>query len=158
VEIGGWRTFTTRIPPPFMLQELVHRNASAVLFTATQAPAVTLEKLEVKDLGGLTRIRVRASNAKSAIPTVSGRALRHKLVLQDRMKIEGKGIEVVSGGIVQDPVMNRVNFVEKRPWMILTHVPSFGNRDVQWIVRGKGKVTVTFESLKAKDQTLEFEL
>lgn len=55
IEIGGWRTFTTRIPPLFMLPEMVHRSASAVIFTAEQAPEVELELLEQTPLGnGLT--------------------------------------------------------------------------------------------------------
>jgi hypothetical protein len=158
IEIGGWRTFTTRIPPIFMLPELVHRNASLVIFTARQTPEITLELLETKELGdNLHRIRVRASNA-GAIPTLSRRAIQNDIVREDILSIEGKGLEVVSGGIVRDLQLGNVDYVEHRPWRIFTSVPSFGRRDVQWIVRGKGKVTVSFDAKKARNKSLSLEL
>jgi hypothetical protein len=158
IEIGGWRKFTTRIPPPFMIQEMVHRNASLVIFVARHAPDVKLEALEVKDLGdGLHRIRVRASNP-NALPTLSAKALGKNLIRKDLLTIEGSGIQVVSGGIIPDLVYDRVEPVAYRPSMIFTSVPSFGKRDVQWIVKGSGKVTVTYDALKAKDQKLTLDL
>ena len=80
------------------------------------------------------------------------------LVRKDLLTIEGSGIEVVSGGIISDLVYDRVEPVAYRPAMIFTSVPSFGKRDVQWIVEGSGKVTVTYDALKAKDQKLTIEL
>ncbi len=158
VEIGGWRTFTTRIPPTFMLPEMVHRNASLIIFIARQAPEVELETIDVESLGGdLHRIRVRAMNRK-AIPTMSSNAARKNLVRKDILSIVGEGIEVVSGGIVQDLLLDRVDYVEHRPHMVFTTIPSFGKQDVQWIVKGSGTVTVTFQSVKATDRTLNLEL
>ena len=158
IEIGGWRTFTTRVPPLFMLPEMLHRNASLVMFTAQHAPDIELELVNIKSLGnGLHRIRVRAGNEK-AIPTLSSKALQKSLTRKDILKIEGKGIEVVSGGIIEDIHLDRIDPVEHRPWMIFTHVPSFGKREVQWIVKGGGRVTVTFDSIKAKNQTLTIDI
>jgi hypothetical protein len=158
IEIGGWRTFTTRIPPTFMLPEMLHRNASLVIFAARHAPEVELQLLEIKKLGDdLHRIRVRAVNSK-AIPTLSARAIRRKLARRDILSIGGRALEVVSGAVVSDLHLDRLEPVEHRPWMIFTHVPSFGSRDVQWIVRGRGKARVTFSSLKAGDRTLEIEI
>ncbi|MDH3890160.1 MAG: M14 family metallopeptidase [candidate division Zixibacteria bacterium] len=156
VEIGGWRTFTTRMPPPFLMLEMVHRNASMVIFTARHAPVVSLELLDVTDLGGgLKRVRVRASN-RNAIPTLSSTAVRHKIYRKDILRIDG--VEVVSGGIIEDRFLNRVSSLEHRPHMIFTSVPSFGRRDVQWIVRGKGKAKVTFEAIKARNKSLTIDL
>ncbi len=158
IEIGGWRQFTTRIPPTFMLPEMVHRATSLVMFTAKNAPDVSLEVLETKKLGnGLTRIRVRAANA-NALPSLSSKATGRDVVRKDILKIEGNGLEVVSGGIVDDLVFDRVQNVDYRPWMIFTSVPSFGKTDVQWIVKGKGKATVTYDALKAKNKTLTVDL
>lgn len=158
IEIGGWRPFTTRIPPTFLLPEMVHRNASAVIFTSKHAPDIELEVIEVEDLGDdLHRIRVRAANS-NAIPTLSNRAQRYNLVRKDILSIEGRGIEVVSGGIIEDIHFEKVRPVEYRPGLIFTSVPSFGKRDVQWIVKGRGKVRVTFDSMKAKNQSLTFQL
>lgn len=158
VEIGGWRAFTTRIPPVFMLPEMVHRNASLVIFAAMNTPEVSLEVYEVEKLGtDLHRVRVRASNPK-ALPTISGRALRRNLVRRDILKLGGKELLVVSGGIVEDSRLDRVRAVEHRPWLIFTSVPSFGTREVQWIVRGSGTATITFDSVKAANRTITVDL
>lgn len=158
IEIGGWRTYTTRIPPTFMLYEMLHRNTALVIHTARHAPDIELELLEVKNIGnGLRRVRVRASNP-NAIPTVSSIARRHDLVRDDIFTIEGSGIEVVSGGVLQDIHYDRVSPVKYRPYMIFTTVPSFGKTDIQWIVKGSGKATVTFDSKKAKNRSLTINL
>jgi len=157
VEIGGWRQFTTRIGPTFMLQEMVHRNASLVIFTAGHAPTVELEVVEVKKLAdNLHRIRVRSSNRK-AIPTLSAQAIRRDIVRPDILRLEGEGLKVVSGGIVSDALFDKVDFVEHRPWMIFTSVPSFGERTIQWIVEGHGKATITFDAIKATNRSLTVE-
>jgi hypothetical protein len=154
IEIGGWRKFTTRMPPPFLLPELVHRNASLVIFLARHAPEVDLTLLEKKKLSsGLTRIRVRLSNNK-AIPTLTDQALRHKLVRQDIVRFEGRGLTVVSGGIVDDLQLDQFTPVEHRPQLIFTSVPSFGKTDIQWVVKGRGQAKVIFDSLKARNREL----
>jgi hypothetical protein len=158
IEIGGWRTFTTRLPPTFMLHEMLHRNASLVMLAGRHAPEVEIEVLEIKKLGdGLSRIRVRASNP-NAIPTLSAIAGRHDITRQDILKIEGGGIEVVSGGVLSDLYHKRFKPVEHRPHMVFTTVPSFGKTDVQWIVRGGGKVGITFDSIKAKNRSITINL
>lgn len=158
IEIGGWRTFTTRIPPTFMLPEMVHRNASLVIFTAQNAPEVTLEVLEVRKLApDLHRVRIRASNGHG-IPSLSSKATQKKLARRDILSLEGAGLEVVAGATVDDLRLDEISPVEHHPERIFTSVPAFGKRDVQWIVRGKGKASVTYRSLKAKDQTIEIEL
>ena len=100
---------------------------------------------------------MRASNRK-AIPTLSAQALRRNIVRKDMLRIEGEGLKVVSGGIVNDPYLDKVDYVEHRPWLIFTSVPSFGERQVQWIVEGKGKATVTFDSVKAANRSLSLDL
>lgn len=158
IEIGGWRKFTTRIPPLFQLPEMVHRNASHVIFVARNLPNVAMEVIEKKELGdGLHRIRVRLTNDR-AIPTLSNKARKANLTREDIIKIEGNGIEVVSGAFVDDIHMDQISPVEDRPWMIFTTVPAFGKRDIQWIVRGSGSAKITYDAKKARSvsQTVQF--
>lgn len=158
IELGGWKAFTTRIPQKFQLLDLVHRNASHVIFVAQHTPEVELEVLEIKSLGdGLNRIRIRAWN-DNAIPSLSHVAMNKDIVRPDIFSIKGSGIEVVSGGIVQDIHYDRVRFVEHRPHMVFTSVPSFGYRDIQWIVRGNGKVTISYDAKKAANRELSVNL
>ena len=158
VEIGGWKRFSTRMPAPFQLPELVHRNAALVMFIAEQAPQVELSLVKVEDLGGgLKRVRVRLGN-KHAIPSLSTKAVRHNLVRRDLVRIEGRGIQVVSGGVVEDPTLNRVRYVEHRPHLLLTRVPSFGRTELEWVVRGNGRARVSYDSIKARNGSLDIDL
>ena len=68
------------------------------------------------------------------------------------MKIEGSGFDVVSGGIVRDPFLDRISYLEHKPERIFTSVPSFGDRVIQWVVRGSGTATITFDSQKTQNQ------
>ncbi len=158
IEIGGWRTFTTRMPPTFMLQDLVHRNAMFVTWTATQLPQVSLEIIEVKGLGGgLWRVRARAADA-TAMPSLSAQARNRKLCRLDEFRIDGKAIEVLAGGILEDPYFDRWTPVEHRPARIFTFVPGFGKQEVQWIVSGSGPITVTYDGLKCGKREAKAEL
>jgi len=158
VEIGGWRTFTTRMPPPFLLTEEVHRFASFIMFSSRHSPEIEMKAIEVKKIGDeLTRVRVRLTNSK-AIPTLSRKSLSKKIARKDIVKIEGKDIEVVSGGIIEDIHFERIKYEDNRPWMLFTHVPGFGKRDIQWFVKGSGKARITYDSLKAKNKTIHIDI
>lgn len=158
IEIGGWRTFTTRIPPTFMIPEMAHRNAALVIFIAQHTPDIELQLIDVKSLGGdLSRVRVRAINP-NAIPTLSRRALQKKMYRKDMFKLEGNGLQVVSGGIVDDLHYDKVSAVDHRPWLIFSSVPAFGTREIQWIVKGHGKAKVTYQAVKASNRSLTVDL
>jgi Zinc carboxypeptidase len=152
IEIGGWRTFTTRLEQPFQLQDMVHRNSAHILFTAKHTPVIELKITELEEIGnGLTRIRARASN-RNAIPTLTAMAWNKNLARRDIFSLQGRGIEVVSGGIVLDKHLDVVRHEEHQPGTIYTKLTSFGHVDVQWIVKGEGKATISYQSVKAVDQ------
>ncbi|MBU1677194.1 hypothetical protein KKA85_15615 [bacterium] len=158
IEIGGWRTFTTRMPPPFLMPEMLHRNAMYVLWTAGEAPRVSVEITETRDLGdGLWRVRARAVNA-GAIPTLSGKARGKAILPLDEFRIAGDGIEVLSGGVLLDRWFDTVAAVERRPERIPTWTDGFGVREVQWFVRGKGEVTVEYVGKKSRDKAVTAKL
>jgi hypothetical protein len=149
VEIGGWVKMSTRISAPFMLIDLVHRNAMAVLFTAKQTPEVSLDVTEVKEVGkGLYRVRTRLSNSK-AIPTMSYLAQKVKLYPKDMLKVEGKNAKVVAGGLLTDAYRDLVTHKKHRPELQFLVVPGFGKVEHQFLVEGKGEVTVSYASRHA---------
>ena len=83
IEIGGWVKISSRLPQPFMLPELVHRNAAVVMFAAEQTPEISMEIFEVKEIGrNLNRVRVRLSNNK-AMPSMTANAAGMKLYPRD---------------------------------------------------------------------------
>jgi hypothetical protein len=158
IEIGGWRTFSTRIPPPFMMPEMLHRNAMFVVWTAMQAPRLELEVFEVADLGGgLRRVRARAANA-GAMPTLSDRARGKRINPLDRFTIAGKGLTVHSGGVLRDAHFGTVDAVEHHPETVPTWVDGFGAREVQWIVTGSGTAIVEYAGVKCGTRSVEIRL
>ncbi len=144
VEIGGWVKMSSRLGPPFQIKDLVHRNAMAVLFTAKHLPEVSLEIVEVKALGGgLTRVRTRLSNPK-AMPTMSALAEKAGLYPRDMLRVSGG--KVVAGGQLVDPYRDRVTYKKDRPGLQFLVVPGFGKIEHQFLVEGKGEITVLYES------------
>jgi hypothetical protein len=149
IEIGGWVKMSSRLPAPFMLKDLVHRNASAVIFSAKNAPEVSLEIIEVKAMGnGLTRIRTRLANAK-AIPTMSTQAQKSKIYPKDTLTLSGAGIKVVAGGEIQDIYLHQVAFKEHRPELQFLAVPGFGKVEHEFLVVGSGTLTIAYASRHA---------
>jgi len=144
IEIGGWVKMSSRLGAPFMIKDLVHRNAMAVLFTAKNLPEVSLEVTEVKPLGGdLFRVRTRLANPK-AVPTMSYLAQKVNLYPKDTLK--AAGTKVVAGGVVVDPYLNQVVFKKYRPDLQFLVVPGFGKVEHEFLVEGKGELTITYES------------
>ncbi|HOW85659.1 MAG TPA: M14 family metallopeptidase [Candidatus Aminicenantes bacterium] len=146
IEIGGWAKMSSRLGAPFMIKDLVHRNAMAVLFSAKHLPDVALDVFEVKPLGGgLYRVRTRLSNPK-ALPTMSYLAQRARLYPQDTLTVGGPGAKVVAGGPLLDPYTDQVAYAKARPELQFLVVPGFGKVEHQFLVQGKGEITVRFAS------------
>lgn len=149
VEIGGWTKMSTRLPHPFMLQDLVHRNASAVIFTAQYTPKVIMDVFEVKKIDGdLWRVRVRLVN-EGVMPSVTHASMKNKLYPPDILSLTGSSAKVVSGGVLTDSYMGLVEYKEYRPEVQMCQVPGFGKIEYQFLVSGKGSVDLKFESRKA---------
>jgi hypothetical protein len=65
---------------------------------------------------------------------------------------------VLSGGILEDRFHGEVTPVDARPERVPTHLPAFGERQVQWIVAGDGKIVVGYEGIKTGRVAVESEL
>jgi hypothetical protein len=147
IEIGGWVKMSSRLPHPFMLPELVHRNAMVVLYASEQTPEISMEIFDVKEIGkNLHQVRVRLKNAKG-LPTMSAKASGSKLYTPDMLKLTGA--KVVAAGKISDLRTNKVSYQEHKPEIIFTSVTSYGYSEYQFLVEGKGEITVNFSSRKA---------
>jgi hypothetical protein len=153
IEIGGWVKMSSRLPHPFMLNDLVHRNASAVLFAAAQTPVISLDVLPpVKAGADLYRVRVRVVNGGS-IPSLSYNAVQRKLHPQDMLKVSGPAVKVVAGGRVSGLPIETVAYKANRPELQLLQVPGDGKVEFEFLVSGKGDLTFAYQSLKAGKAT-----
>ena len=156
IEIGGWVKMSSRLPHPFMLPELVHRNASVVLIAAENTPEITMEVFNVKKIGNnLNQVRVRLQN-KKGLPTMSANAVKTKLYPQDNLKVSGG--KVIAGGKITDVRLNKVTYKEKKPEIQFLAIASYGVAEYQFLIEGKGEITFNFESLKAKKTTVTVKL
>jgi hypothetical protein len=150
IELGGWRKMTGRVPPPFMLEELCHRNAAFTLYHAEQMPVVRLGAVDVERLEAETwRVTATAENPR-LIPTRSAMAARRKEGRPDLFTISGNGLQVLSGGRVTDRWFRRVEPVERDPGRLRIEdgLRGQGTLTVEWIVRGKGEVKVAYDAEK----------
>lgn len=147
IEIGGWVKMSSRLPHPFMLPDLVHRNAMVVLYAAEQTPEISMEIFEVKEIGkNLHQVRIRLVNAKG-LPSMSSKAFSSKVYPQDMLKVSGG--KVVAAGKISDLRNNKISYQEYKPEIIFTSVPSFGFSEYQFLVEGKGEIKINYSSLKA---------
>ncbi len=149
IEIGGWVKMSSRLSAPFMIQDMVHRNAMAVVFSAKNVPNVTLEVTEVKKLGGdLYRVRTRLAN-DHALPSMSYLAQKTKVYPKDTLRVAGSGAKVVAGGTLVNAYTDQVTYKKFHPELQFLAVPGFGKVDHQFLVQGKGEITVKYESRHA---------
>jgi len=149
IELGGWVKLSSRLPHPFMLQDLVHRNASAVIFAARNTPKISMDVFEVKKLNGnLWSVRVRLVN-EGAMPSVTYETLKNKLYPPDVLSVAGRNAKVISGGKLTDIYTGKVDYKEHKPEVQLCQVPGLGKIEYQFLVSGRGDVEIKFESRKA---------
>ncbi|MFQ5949052.1 MAG: M14 family metallopeptidase, partial [Acidimicrobiia bacterium] len=97
--IGGTKKFSSRVTPPWMLEEGCHRNFAFTMFHADQMPQVKWGVLAVKDVGdGLWEVTVEVKNEK-IIPTILAIARQKKIGARDAITCDpGESAEVVASG------------------------------------------------------------
>jgi Zinc carboxypeptidase len=158
IEIGGWVKMSSRLPHPFMLNDLVFRNASVVLFAAAQTPKISMDVFSIEKIGdALYRVRVRLANAHT-IPSMSYGAVQKNLYPRDMLKVSGQGIKVIAGGALLDAYLDRVEYKAYRPELQMLQVPGSGKAEFQFLLSGKGSVTFDYTSRKAGKLTRTVEL
>lgn len=146
IEIGGWVKFSTRLSAPFMLKDLVHRNAMAILFSAKNTPEITLDVFEVKRIAkDLFRIRTRLVNSK-AIPSMSYYAQKKNMYPKDMLTAIANNATVIAGGKLTDAFRDVVTYKKHRPELQFLFVPGFGKVEHQFLVSGKGKLNLKYKS------------
>ncbi|RLA53525.1 MAG: hypothetical protein DRQ65_06050 [Gammaproteobacteria bacterium] len=149
------------MPPSFLIEEELHRNAIFCIRHAEAMPEVVVRSTEVSSLGeGLTAVDVIFANLR-AIPTRTARAAQKQIGAQDRFTIEGDGIEVLTGGFRTDrwhPERMQFETLEPQRLQRESGIPGRGEVRVRWIVRGSGTATVRWTGEKARDVEIHVEL
>jgi hypothetical protein len=161
VEVGGFKKDVLRVPPTFLIEEMLHRNALFCLAHARAMPQVAIEGATVTDLGnGLRAVDVVFANRR-AIPTRTAQAALKKIGALDLFTCTGKDVEVLAGGFRQDRWRpERIELAERDPGRLVSEqgIPGRGEVRVRWIVRGGDRVTVAWRGEKARDVELVLRL
>jgi hypothetical protein len=152
VEVGGWKKTQGRVPPRFMNEELCHRNMAFSLFQADEMPQMKAGAATVESLGGgISRVRVEFRNAKLT-PTIMTKAAENNVVRPDLLTATGAGLEVLSASWVRDRfrpgATQLIDTKEPARVMIRNGHPGRTTRVIDYIVKGTGTMTVTYDSLK----------
>jgi len=149
IEIGGWVKMSSRLPHPFMLPELVHRNASVVLLAAENTPEIKMEVFDIKQLdNNLRRVRVRLEN-KNGLSSMTAQAVKDKIYEVDHLKVSGA--KVVAGGKINNYRLDQVNYKEHKPEIQFFALPGHSTAEYEFIIEGKGTVELEYISRKAKN-------
>ncbi len=160
VLIGGGTKYASRVPPPFMLEELCHRNFAFTMFHADNMPMVSFQWIEVKSLGNdLWQITIEVANEK-IIPSRLAIAEQKKIGQPDRLILTGDGIEVVASGRLTDRFDKTIDAIDDRKHVIRNDrgIPGRGHRTFRYLVSGEAGKTVFLNYTAQKSRDLEITL
>ncbi|MDW7759577.1 MAG: M14 family metallopeptidase [Acidobacteriota bacterium] len=157
IEIGGaWKKYHGRIPPRFMSEEMCHRNAAFTIYQADEMPLIRIGETSVeKSGGGVFRVFVEVSNPK-VTPTILEKAARNNVVRPDLMRLEGKNLEVVAAGFIDNLALyqvrpSTVDLIDQKDLkriVVRNGHPGRTTRTVMYVVKGSGSATFTYDSVK----------
>ncbi|MBU1185754.1 MAG: peptidase M14 [Acidobacteria bacterium] len=160
VEIGGVTKFGRRVPSLFQLADTCHRNAAFIFYHADQLPHLEFQKIAVKKLDGdVYQMDVRISNSRLT-PSISQIAIQKKIHRADKFTLEGKNVKILAAGYLTDkfrdltqPIKTQDNF-----FWVENGVRGHGRIDIRLLVKGRGNVSLTYDSLKGGFQQAETDL
>ncbi len=149
--IGGTKKFSSRVTPPWMLEEGCHRNFAFTMYHADEMPLLEWGELQMQKVGGLWWITVEVKNPK-IIPSILAHARQKKIGARDVITCTpARRAEVVASGTVSSFLPNtKLDAVERDPQRIWNDrgVPGRGSRIYRFIVSGSGSVTLEYTSEK----------
>jgi hypothetical protein len=152
VEVGGFRKMTSRVPPPFMIEEMLHRNAAFCIFHASELPKLGAGELTVEAGPGGSRVVTLELRNTAWIPTRTAAAAEKGLGRPDVVTLEGEDLVVLAGGTGADRFdLTDFRAVEHEPARLLLE-RGIGGHDAErlrWIVRGRGAFRVRVDTQKA---------
>ena len=153
IEIGGFKKDVGRVPPSFLIEEMLHRNAMFCLRHARAMPVVELAEVEVTALGdGLSAVDLLVVNRRE-IPTRTALAVQERMGAPDLVTLTSDEVEVLAGGVRTDRFRpEAIELQEHDPARMVRDagVGSLGELRVRWIVRGSGGLVLRYEGEKVR--------
>jgi hypothetical protein len=153
VMVGGTKKYSSRVTPPWMLEEGCHRNFAFTMFHADEMPLLSWGALDVKKIGNqLWKVTIEVANDK-IIPSRTAMAARHHIGSPDVLECKSAGTNSVaaSGTVRSLQKTTKLDAIDsEQPNRILVNNGISGNGSTlfQFIVTGFGEVAFTYTAQK----------
>lgn len=153
VLVGGGTKFSSRIPPPFMLEEEAHRNFAFTMLHAWQMPLLRWESVETRELSpGMWEVTATVANDR-LIPTRTARAADKGIGAPDVLTLQGA--KVVAGGLMGRRTDRAFRAQAAQPAQLRVEqgVPGNGSLAARFLVQGERgtPIALSYEADKAVD-------
>jgi len=151
--VGGTTKYSSRVTPPWMLEEGCHRNFAFTMFHADEMPLLEWGALDVKKMGDrLWKVTIEVTNDK-IIPSRTAMAARHNIGSPDVLTCStASSNNVATSGTVRSLLKTtKLNVIEsEHPDRILVNRGISGKDSTlfQFIVDGFGEVVFTYKAEK----------
>ena len=151
--VGGTKKWAGRVPPPWLLEEDLHRNFAFTMVHADEMPKVEFGAIQVRQRpNGLWELTVEIKNDK-IIPTILQMARMKKIGARDSLCVTSKtGAEVVASGPVRSlmPWVKMDASESPKPACIWNDsgIGSKGSELFRFLIEGQGQVDLTYTSQK----------
>lgn len=147
IELGGFKKNFSRMHPGFLLESDAHRNMAFTIYHGFNTPKLSIDSVEVKNLGdGLREITARIAN-KRLMPTHSSQDLKYKIERPDHIYLTGP--KVLAGMVVENRIPGAaVEQKNMEDFIAVPNIPGYGEVTVRWIVQGNQGFTIKVDSKK----------
>ncbi len=153
IMVGGTKKYSSRVTPPWMLEEGCHRNFAFTMFHADEMPLLTWGALDVKKMGNqLWKVTVEVANDK-LIPSRTAMAARNHIGSPDILLCKTSPTNnVATSGTVQSiqPTAKLTVIESEQPQKIIVNNGINGKDSTlfQFVVSGFGEIELTYEAEK----------
>ena len=138
---------------------------SFTLYQADEMPMMKMGEHKVEKIGnGVYRVWVEFSNPKVA-PTITEKAAQNNVVRPDLLTLQGN-FEIISASWINDtktfdylnPITQEIDQNDLSRIMIRNGNPGKTSRTIQYLVKGTGKATVKYDSVKGGTVSTSFDV
>ena len=151
--VGGTKKWASRVPPPWLLEEDLHRNFAFTMLHADEMPKVEFGAVQIRERpNGLWELTVEVKNDK-IIPTILQIARNKKIGARDSICVTSTtGATVAASGTVNSmlPYTKMDASETPKPECLWNDagIGSKGSELFRFLIEGQGSVDVTYTSEK----------
>lgn len=153
IMVGGTKKYSSRVTPPWMLEEGCHRNFAFTMYHADEMPLLEWGALDVKNIGkNLWKVTIEVANDK-LIPSRTGMASKHHIGSPDVLfcTTSDNNAVATSGTVRSIQQTAKLDAIDsENPARILVNkgIGSKSSTLFQFIIDGSGDVSFTYKAEK----------